>query len=487
MMYRFGDATPFPLNENFIETISAATDCCVALFEADVEAEERRRKVEAIKKHADEEIKRLNVLGRAVEASLRPMLPDGKAERTSEATASKIAQATRSSVKNARLGVERRRDAAVRAAMGHLLSDQIYAALSTLLLDRQVPKSQWISRWLWDNERGAPQIVLKSVAKNAYLEADYSCELPDGHLFTGPVKVASLTPNLSIELLDDGGLFRSKRKLRNKALHRYYITEAELSPERSSFVLRQTFKKPSPGYLIVMREEDQALPKITKIDAGGTAEGGALTLSGDSAVALGTLWEQIEHALGDVRRYRDAVLSASFHESPIERCDDPAYLAESILDTLAPYVREMRLRSRVPGELILKLDRGDGKREELFVPRAQIEAKFSVLPDEHRRYFESVGLSSEATCEFVGREFPLAAQSKSPPPTPPRRAARGSTPPPPRKPTMSSLPDLPVPPAPPQPKPFDDDDAVPEEPTLPVPPEKSGKIRADTDAVTITA
>lgn len=439
MMYRYGDATPFPLDDNFIDTLVAATEAAVGLFQADGVAEERRRRVMEIRKLAEEELKRLNVLGRAVNASIQPMLPDGKAERTSEATAAKIQGATRSAIKAAVAGVERRRDAAIRAALGRALSDQMYDALAPLLLTQQLPKTRWTVRWMYDNERAASQIVIQSANVSADLNADYSCELPPHHSWRGAVKVGSLTPHLEIQMLTEG----KRKKSRAHSLARYFVTEAELSPHRSSFVLRKSYKKPSPGFMVVMREEDQALPRITRIEPDGSPRGASLTIAGDSQVALGALWDKIEHAMHEMRRHRDAVQAATFEGNAIERNDEPAAIAESILDTLAPFIREMRLRSRVPGELILKRDRGDGRREELFVPRAELEARFAELPDRHRRYFEAVGLSSEATTEFVGREFPLAA-AETPPPM--ARSRRGTPPPPPRKQTMSSLPDLPSPP-----------------------------------------
>jgi uncharacterized protein YfcZ (UPF0381/DUF406 family) len=449
MMYRYGDATPFPLEENFIDTICAATDACVALFQADEIAEARRHKVYTVRKHAEEELKKLELLGRSVEASLRPLRVEGKPQRTSEATALKISQSTQGTIRAAILGVEKRRDAAIRATLGGALGEDIVTALGDFLVGSQLPKSKWTIRWLYDDERGATQTVVKVHVAGCELGADFSCELPPTALWNGAVRVSALARGLTVDVLRKTGVVRKRERSRTESLDKYYVTEAEVSPSRASFVLRQSIRKPSPGFLVVVRQDEQTLPTLTPIDAGGSPQGRALSLSGEGATSLATLWDHIEPALHGLRCHRDTMLEATFRGTDVRRLDDPAELAEAILDMLAPIVRELRLRSRVPGELVLKRDSGDGVREELFVPRAQLDAKFAVLPDQHRRYFEAVGLSSEATCEFVGREFPLAVprNHQTPPPQPPRRRPRATPPtPPPRKPTMSSLPDLPVPP-----------------------------------------
>ncbi len=46
---------------------------------------------------------------------------------------------------------------------------------------------------------------------------------------------------------------------------------------------------------------------------------------------------------------------------------------------------------------MLKRDIGDGRREELFVPRATLAQQFARLPHEYRRPFEDMGISGEET------------------------------------------------------------------------------------------
>jgi hypothetical protein len=60
----------------------------------------------------------------------------------------------------------------------------------------------------------------------------------------------------------------------------------------------------------------------------------------------------------------------------------------------------------------------DGRREELFVPRATLAGQFARLPMEYRRPFEDMGISNEETAPSIqiGR-----------PPAPPRAGAHANT------------------------------------------------------------
>ena len=73
-MYRFGDGTPFPLSENFIDTIVGAVDCCVALFKLDAEAEAREERQRLTRRAADDEIRRLDALKVLIETAVTPLL-----------------------------------------------------------------------------------------------------------------------------------------------------------------------------------------------------------------------------------------------------------------------------------------------------------------------------------------------------------------------------------------------------------------------------
>jgi|GEM_PF-6460873 len=422
-MYRYGDATPFPLDDNFIDTLTAITEACVALFHADVDAEARRRKAHEVREHADQELLRLDALQDAIEQTVKAHLPSAKPSRASHVAASRIAGYARTTVKTARAGVIKRRETAVRLAFGDQLGAQVLDAIAAFSLEHQLPKTRWTMRWSCDPLTGKATTVMEALAPCS-LATSFIAEVPDALLWSSTFQVGQLEPGLTLELLGKTGWLRKKRRPIAQPLHRYYITEVEMSSDYAMFILRRHDKKPSVGYKVVMRDDDDSAPTLSPIEAGNTEPGETLSLSGDSAVSLTSLWNKIERDLHQLRGLRSKMASARFNDEPVDRISEPGLIAEAMLNAVAPIIREMRLRSRVPGELVLKRDLDDGRREELYVPRRILEAKYSTLPGKHKRYFESVGIGGEATFEFVRREYPMGAakQSVKPPPPPPPKA-----------------------------------------------------------------
>src|SRR5262249_20905461 len=74
---------------------------------------------------------------------------------------------------------------------------------------------------------------------------------------------------------------------------------------------------------------------------------------------------------------------------------EPRVVPMEVLAQLTPLARTIRERSRISGELVLKRDVAGGRREELFVPRAQLSQHFAKRPPEYRKPFEDMGVSGE--------------------------------------------------------------------------------------------
>jgi hypothetical protein len=108
-------------------------------------------------------------------------------------------------------------------------------------------------------------------------------------------------------------------------------------------------------------------------------------------------------------------------DSPMEQIGDPALIGQAILAQLATLIRHTRQKSRVPGELIVKRDVGDGRREELFIPRAALERRFATLPPEYRRYFDDAGLGRDQTAaDVVAGPDPADSEMRTVPAAPAR-------------------------------------------------------------------
>ncbi len=136
------------------------------------------------------------------------------------------------------------------------------------------------------------------------------------------------------------------------------------------------------------------------------------------------LGEGANRALKDLvnsRRLTELTLGGQ----PISRLPEPRVAPMEVLQQLTPLSRTIRERSRVSGELVLKKDVAGGRREELFVPRAQLAQQFAKLPFEYRKPFEDMGVSSEDTQPAITLPTQLRPPARAVPPRlPARRRSR---------------------------------------------------------------
>lgn len=404
MGYRFGDATPFPLNINFIDTLTAATDACVALFSADEAISLRRDQAHATIKDVDEELKRLSFIERAVEAALAPVVKETTARSTAGQTAARVIASAQSTVKQSRSQLQKRRDVASLPPTTEDTRQQVLNAIETFLLNHELPRTRWDVSWHGTQDSSTATAAMESVAK---LHADFAVRIPAASRVARAIRVSDLATGLCLTETKPGRIFKSSTREVKSTLDGFHITEVTLSKDLDSFVAKRHLGKPSDGFEFVMRQADSSEPNIYPLGEDSRRQGTALRLSGEQAALLDTLWENLADAVRSLADHRHSLNRATFGNEDVAG-EYPAKLAEALLSSFAPLIREMRARSGVSGELVLKRDLSDGRREELFVPRREIEMKYAGLSYEHRCFFEAVGLGGEATTEFVGRAQQVA-------------------------------------------------------------------------------
>jgi hypothetical protein len=445
-MYRFGDGTPFPVQENFIETLLSAIDACVGTFAAAAEIDERREKTRVARKEAEEELRKIGLLEKALETAVAPAKPSiDRLSSPSQQAAARALAAGRTAISQSRAGVE----AKLQQLEGEPRLDKglerMRGAMAQFFESQQLPDTMWRWTWHWNGARASGEAIAMSGKFRA------SFELAVQSPWNVVPRVGALAPGLEAPVLKKGlvGGLKKTRIL----LDRCGITAVERSPDRHVMVLRANAAKPSPGWRITVRDPERSGVTLIPVDITGRAGGDELSFDDVEAAPFLQLWEAVDDALVEMVEDRRSLRDLSIGDTTLESVIDPGMVGRAMLGVLGPLVRQIRMRSRVPGELAIKRDIGDGRREELYVPRDQVERRFAMLPQLYRRPFEDIGLGRQATAELISTD-----DAQTMPESPPRAHAQPPKPPPARP--LSALGKLP---------------SVP--PTLPrMPP-----LRADTD------
>lgn len=403
MGYLYGDSSPFPLKENFIETLREATDACVALLQIDEALDDAYDRADETKAIAVREQARLEALAGSLVRALEGPIGDQEAPAAAQ-TAVRVLQAARQVLEGARAESANRRDDALRQVETTIATQRagILRALEGFLARRELPATVWRLRWRAGTESVPAQAQVKGTTP-CRLDAVMEIDIPSSHAFARPVRVQELERDVVIHLPREGGLLRRAGR-RPERLDRFYVTEVELGPERCAFVVRRGIKAPSDGLEIVVRADGQGRPTAKHLSPTGPGLGGTVTLDGVDGAAVERLWGRIEANVRDLVKRRTRLVAAHLDGVPVRDVDRPALIAKLVVDELAPIVREMRRRSASRDELVLKRDLGGGRREEIFMPRRELEWKFAALSPGRRALFDAYELGGELTGELEVRE-----------------------------------------------------------------------------------
>lgn len=384
-MYRYGDGSPFPLDENFIETLTTAVESCTNAFVPLTELDARRQRSKDARREADMESSRLDELEKAITTSMASfVVPDKKAALT-QGVAQKLVAAAKQTITEAKRQIDARVMSIEAQAQPKTVSDAVVKALGPFFDAHQLPKAVWIMSW---DVRGAEPHA-DAIATAGPISAAFHLT-PDP--YRGPIRVDQLAEGVVVHMMKKGVF--GKAKPAPVDLGKYVMVAFEKNGSGDLVVtLRENANKTSAGLRFAVSDRGATWVTITPA---GDAEGEDNDLDPDDVAPVRTLADRANATLKDLTNRR-ALQELSYNGRAIADLPDPRTVPMELLAQLTPLARSLRDKSRMSGELILKRDIGDGRREELFVPRATLAQQFARLPHEYRRPFEDMGITAEET------------------------------------------------------------------------------------------
>ena len=388
MRYLYGDSSSFPLNQNFVLTLASATDCAVRLLEVEARIGEAQQISEDADVAAAAETADIDQLERRVGKALsqREHLSNATAKVAEQVVAASSAQFAR-----ARVGVKSWREETVRQAFEGCGPAAVMAPINQFMVRHELPYTAWGLRWKAGVGDEPVQAQVYAIMQRG-LTATLSVAIPPKHPWAQPVRVSSLERQLIIRLMGKSWLGRPK--LKDEHLERYYVTRITRTNERHALVLSKRAKEPSDGMLITLRDSDVKRITVTRLDRDDNPVGEPAALDGVDGQMIKRLWRRIEETIADLIDHRYQLLAATLYGKRVTELDSPAPVATAIIQSIAPLVRDLQRHSRTPGELQLKRDLGDGRREELFISNDDVIRKYARLSPDHRRLFECYGLEA---------------------------------------------------------------------------------------------
>jgi hypothetical protein len=166
--------------------------------------------------------------------------------------------------------------------------------------------------------------------------------------------------------------------------------------------------------------------KITRMDErGGGNSDAPFESQGEEAARILELNAVLRRECANLLQYRKRLLSAQLDGHEVFERGLVQVLLARIADRLTPVAQEVSRHSPNPSELSLKLEREGGRREEVYLRKADLVQMIAPLPPEAQQLYAGLAFLPRASMPPPPAE--IAATPLSVPPAP---SAPASIPPP---------------------------------------------------------
>jgi hypothetical protein len=420
MNYLFGDSTQSQLTTNFLDFLRDAVDFAVFALVADDRIARGRTRARELTAEAEAETERLerfiHTVSRTIEGADK-----GAAESATAHCGSRLLTLVADTHRSALAGIQQRlADELARIdAEEAVARDECVKALAALLLPHDPPDASSITRVALaeSNKHTA------TVSSHAELGLDWTIDMaiPEDNLWSAPVHVGRVMPQLEIQAPQLTGWISKEVKIKPQKLDRHLVTELVDDGRILKLKLRPELAS-ATGFDLEIDPEHKAV-RATRLGPADDESAGAFEVAEADVAGLVELATKLRAATAAFSKR--ALVGAStagsdFREQPVF-----GELVERLVGMMSPIVHEIAERSRTPNELILRRPLTDDRREEIFLSKAVLRDKWGVLPPLTRAIFAPLGLDqpgSAASATAPARmEQPafVRTTSQAPPPLPP--------------------------------------------------------------------
>jgi hypothetical protein len=435
MPFLYGDSTPSTLEINYIDFLRDALDFSAQVLGADERQGVNEARAGELRRAAEIEVARLESFGDAITRAVE-VAGGGAADSPTTQCALSVNRSAADLVRGAidRVRAAAEGEIAQRAAQAERDRGAAAQALGTLVLRHDLPDATTEVRLaLADASRYVARLHVHALDDlNAVIDLDIAADNPFSH----PLRVDKVVERLEVHAPEISGWLRKEVKLKPQRLDKEYITELAVSGSDTRISLRSSVDGTGAGFDIVVRRQS---PRVSLTRIGEGAELPSFDLTDDDETKMIDLEEKLVSAAGELIDARRALAEATLGGQPLVGHPSPRAMVERLVEKMAPVVQEIARRSQTQTELVLKRLLDNGRREEIFISRDELERKFDGLSHETRAILATLGLSEPARMVsltpppvFVAPPpvvvAPVVAPAPPPPePTPPPPAATAQT------------------------------------------------------------
>jgi hypothetical protein len=394
-MYLYGDSTESPLRSNFLEFLRGAVDFGVYVLLADARIADGKREIVDLERRAAEEIARLEGL-EDIAARAISKAPCGAPDSATSRCAQELGRLTHAAIEGAIAEVRASltRSIADVHAKENAERDGCFKALERLLMTNETWDAIVDRRAVLRVDTVPPTYAARTGGiSGSGLAWLIDLGIPDGHVFSQVVRLERLAPQIEVAVPDLAGWL--KKEVKAKALRFDRLCLAEIFMDDDILRAKLRLEPGSETGFDMEVQEDvpvgQPRVRMARVGTKDVQLDGPFDVRAEDEPALIALGAKLREALEELVPRR--LVEATFDDAPFHRYAQLRSIVERLVAEMAPQVREISAHSLSPTELVVKRLLADDRREEVFVSKASLRERISLLPPSSRGVFDALGLT----------------------------------------------------------------------------------------------
>jgi hypothetical protein len=383
--YLFGDSTESGLDFNYLAFLREAVDCAVALVECDLalaNIAERRRVRDG---ETDAELSAVIELGRRATDLVNPIARDHKdvaVGRCAAAITTAIREAVERESTHVRGKLAEQRSALDKESQG--VGTRAREAIEKLLRTHDLPTAETELDVVCTTS--GCSATLKQRTRFG-VEAVVALDIPPTSVFTADLRAEQLAPGVEVHVREAGGWIKKADKLVAHKLGRYHVAAISIGANTRIQLRSDT----GAGEITIIATPNGDLV----VDGSGGGSAREIVIEDRDRAGLRTFVEKVEAATRVLAVSRGRLVSIELGKKTVGEEGTARLLAERMMSAMAPTVHKIKAHSRNDEELVLRRLLGDNRREETYVPIAELVKQFEVLPVPAQSVFAPLQLRGE--------------------------------------------------------------------------------------------
>jgi hypothetical protein len=390
MSYLYGDSTPFPYDVNYIELSRNAVDCSMQLLSAQHAIASALARDDNQHQLRHTEQAQLVMVAETIEGALTPFL---------NADSDQMRRAALRALQSAKAGLEEERAEGERRAMEaashtqHVIQragESAQRALEALLARHDVPETELGLTLNCAGEQGYTGEV--AILTPFGVTATFGLRMDAEKAWSRPRRIADLVPGLEIHVPQHSGWISKRVEMTAVKLDRSFLQSVRVAGAELELAISKS-PNGGAGYRISLDLHGERGAHVTPLNENGMTDNDPpLVLDGEDGARILELSQRVMESIQGLSTLRGSMRSVSLDGRPLEQLEWPETIAHRLIAQIGPVVQEIGRRSGAPGELVLRRDVGDGRRDEIYVTKAELWERLLVLPPERRAAFGVLGL-----------------------------------------------------------------------------------------------